>query len=113
MTDEEMAEEYAKLNARQYIHNDGISFCTSEEEVKQAFLAGLKAKYDTCLSAKYDVCLRENTGLKIHNTYVEKKLTKAKELLKWALHSDPEHDGLNEFDAKWAEARQFLEEEEK
>ena len=43
MTDKEKAEEYAKLNARQYIHNDGIGFCTSEEEVKQAFLAGLKA----------------------------------------------------------------------
>ncbi len=44
MTEEELAEEYAKLNARQYIHNDGCGFCTSEEEVKQAFLAGLKAK---------------------------------------------------------------------
>lgn len=43
MTDEEMAEEYAKLNARQYKHNDCIGFCTSKEEVKQAFLAGLKA----------------------------------------------------------------------
>ncbi len=45
MTEEEkLAEEYAKLNARQYIHNDSSDFCTSEEEVKQAFLAGLKAK---------------------------------------------------------------------
>ena len=43
MTDEAKAEEYAKLNARQYIHNDGSGFCTSEEEVKQAHLAGLKA----------------------------------------------------------------------
>lgn len=43
MKDEEMAKEYAKLNARQYKHNDGIGFCTSEEEVQKAFLAGLKA----------------------------------------------------------------------
>lgn len=43
MKDEEMAEEYAKLNARQYKYNDGIGFCTSEEEVEKAFLAGLKA----------------------------------------------------------------------
>ncbi len=34
------------------------------------------------------------------------KLHKAKELLKWALHSDPEHD--EDFDQKWEEAEQFL-----
>jgi len=38
-----MAEAYAKLNARQYRHNDGIGLCTSKEEVKEAYLAGLKA----------------------------------------------------------------------
>ena len=38
------------------------------------------------------------------------QLAKAKELLEWALHSDPEHDDLNEFDAKWAEAKQFIKE---
>ena len=36
----------------------------------------------------------------------EKQLTKAKELLKWALHSDPEHD--EDFEKKWDEAEQFL-----
>ena len=36
------------------------------------------------------------------------KLHKAKELLKWALHSDPEHD--EDFDQKWEEAEQFLKE---
>lgn len=44
MTDKEMAKEYAKLNARQYKHNDGIGFCTSEEEVEDAYLAGLKTE---------------------------------------------------------------------
>ena len=34
--------------------------------------------------------------------------SKAKELLKWALHSDPEHD--EDFDQKWEEAEQFLKE---
>lgn len=32
------------------------------------------------LEKKYESCLKENTGLKIHNTYLEKKLSKAKEL---------------------------------
>lgn len=36
------------------------------------------------------------------------QLTKAKELLKWALHSDPEHD--EDFEKKWSEAEQFLKE---
>ena len=34
---EEEAEKYATLNARQYTHNEGIGFCTSEEEVRQAY----------------------------------------------------------------------------
>ncbi len=33
------------------------------------------------LKEKYDTCLRENTGLKIHNAYVEKKITKAKDYI--------------------------------
>ena len=53
MTDEELAEEYAKLNARQYIHNDGIGFCTSEEEVRQAYLAGLKTGKDMNVSTEW------------------------------------------------------------
>lgn len=40
------------------------------------------------------------------------QLTKAVELLKWALHSDPEHDNLVDFDTKWKEAEQFLKEME-
>lgn len=34
-----------------------------------------------CYKDKYDTCLRENTGLKIHNAYVEKKLDGAKEII--------------------------------
>lgn len=37
---------------------------------------------------------------------LQDQLTKAKELLKWALHSDPEHD--EDFEKKWEEAEQFL-----
>ena len=46
MKDEEMAEEYAKAHIVQYPKRVIISengFCTSEDEVKQGFLAGLKA----------------------------------------------------------------------
>ena len=46
MKDEELAEEYAKAHIVQYPKRVIISengFCTSEDEVKQAFLAGLKA----------------------------------------------------------------------
>lgn len=41
----------------------------------------------------------------------DKQLTKAKNLLKWALHSDPEHD--EDFEKKWKEAEQFLKDLEK
>lgn len=41
----------------------------------------------------------------------KEQLTKAIELLKWALHSDPEHD--EDFEKKWSEAEQFLSDVEK
>lgn len=60
----EMAKEYAKLNARQYNHNDGIGFCTSEEEVEKAYNAGfkeaLKMKVNTTTVS--DAPLRENNN---------------------------------------------------
>ena len=46
---------------------------------------------------------RKNNGL-------SDNLTKAVELLKWALHSDPEHDNLSDFDIKWKQAEQFIKE---
>jgi len=51
---EKEAEEYAKLNARQYIHNDGIGFCTSTEEVKQAYLAGAEPREKRIAELKAD-----------------------------------------------------------
>lgn len=42
-------------------------------------------KENADLKAKYDTCLRENTGLKIHSAYVEKKLANAKEIIKLLL----------------------------
>ena len=48
---------------------------------------------------------------KTENIEMKKQLTKAIELLKWALHSDPEHD--EDFEKKWSEAEQFLSEVEK
>ena len=43
---EKESEEYAMLNARQYIHNDDIDFCTSEEEVRQAYQKGAEFGYN-------------------------------------------------------------------
>ena len=37
------------------------------------------------LQEMYDTCLRENTGLKIHNAYVEKKLTEAERIIREVL----------------------------
>ena len=43
---EKEAEEYAVLNAIQYIHNEDIGFCTSEEEVRQAYQKGAEFGYN-------------------------------------------------------------------
>lgn len=67
---EEEAEEYAKLNARQYIHNDGIGFCTSEEEVKQAFLAGPKAGKDMNAPIKWHDLRKDPTDVPKENVTV-------------------------------------------
>lgn len=48
---------------------------------------------------------KENSELRVN-------LHKAKEFLKWALHSDPEHDDLVDFDTKYNECEQFLKEEQ-
>lgn len=48
---------------------------SSEEYGKDAFHAYLR------LEKKYDTRLRENTGLKIHNAYVEKKLIEGREVV--------------------------------
>ena len=43
---EKEAQEYTCLNARQYIHNDAIGFCTSQEEVRQAYQNGAELGYN-------------------------------------------------------------------
>ena len=64
------------------------------------------------LKTKYDTRLRENTGLKIHNAYVEKKLAEAKYMLNefmWiskAGDEDFEHD----YSELIEEAEKFIEE---
>lgn len=67
-----------------------------------------------CYKEKYDKCLRENTGLKIHNAYVEKKLTKAKEIIKKLSDAYKYVIRFEEYADKkvLAEAEQFLEEKE-
>lgn len=43
MTDEEKAEQYVKENGKVYYHSNGEPMFTREEDLKFAFLAGLKA----------------------------------------------------------------------
>ena len=75
----------------------------------------------TTLQERIEKLEKENSELdmkrkaerQIFQGIVEKKneqLTKAVELLKWALHSDPEHDDLTDFDTKWKETEQFIKE---
>jgi len=59
-------------------------------------------------------CIKCESGYyQLGETEKDDQLTKATKLLKWALHSDPEHDNLVDFDTKWKEAEQFLKEIEK
>ena len=57
--------------------------------------------------------VEQMADLESKNAELKDQLTKAIELLKWALHSDPEHDNLDDFDTKWKEAEQFIKEIEK
>lgn len=69
------------------------------------------------LQEKYDTCLRENTGLKIHSAYVEKKFIKAKEIIKKlkALYFSPieTKDDIKRQDEILEEAEQFISEVKK
>jgi len=67
--------------------------------------AGLRARINSINSLTPE--LEKRSKLK------NQQLTEAIELLKWALHSDPEHDNLDDFDTKWKEAEQFIKEIEK
>ena len=71
---EKEAEEYAVLNARQYIHNEDIGFCTSEEEVRQAYQKGAEFGYN---KAKREL-EKENAELKEKVSYLEDNLRVAR-----------------------------------
>ena len=82
---EKEAQEYTCLNARQYIHNDAIGFCTNQEEVRQAYQNGADFGYNKC----------------------REQLTKAKELIKEMLSILPKEniEGVYEITE---EAEQFI-----
>ena len=63
------------------------------------------------LEKESDVLRESYSNSEMNLNYATNQLTKAKKLLKWALHSDPEHD--EDFDQKWEEAEQFISEVEK
>lgn len=97
---------------------------TCVESVRQAYIMGAepREKHITELekeNAELKEKLKPENCLKLlakegyikftcENGNEHDQLTKAKELLKWALHSDPEHD--EDFEQKWEEAEQFLSE---
>lgn len=129
MTKEERAEEWIKQNCCECcVNKDDCDAGTIDCFAKQAFIAGyetmeaynetqelldkqIEATYkvveeNNALKAKYDTRLRENTGLKIHNAYVEKKLAEAKDIIRELLNFDIFPDvGIKR------QAEQFLEEE--
>ena len=73
---EKEAEEYAVLNARQYIHNEDIGFCTSEEEVRQAYQKGAEFGYNK--ANKIKSLEEENAELKEKVSYLEDNLRVAR-----------------------------------
>ena len=124
---EKESEEYAVLNARQYIHNEDIGFCTSEEEVRQAYQKCAEFGYnkekreleeenaelkEQCLIlADCDTCY---SPCKNDNVEMKKQLTKAKEIIGNLLGLLPDevlyHDFYNR--AYVAPAEQFISEVE-
>lgn len=94
---EDMAEEYFENVC---LHSYADTEEQLREDVVAAFLAGFKA----CAKARLNITTISDNLIK------DEQFTKAIELLKWALHSDPEHDNLDDFDTKWKEAEQFLKE---
>ena len=92
---EKEAEEYAMLNARQYIHNEDIGFCTSEEEVREAYQKGAEFGYNKAkreleeenaeLKEQCSILADCNTchsTCKNENIKMKKQLTIAKKIIK-------------------------------
>ena len=122
--DEKMAEEYEE-NA-EYIEIDDYGHKVyGSLDIEQAFLEAIRKGsqldkvYDTSenkwvnrhseLEKKYDTRLRENTGLKIHNSFIEKKLSEAKEIIQRILRDIPNRMWYTDETIKQAE--QFLKED--
>lgn len=122
-----MTKEELKKEAEEWIkdYKDHSGLCGSYmfvnydyNSMQKAYLAGVKPREKRIAELekeyaslkglrKYELNVAK---LEIEKLEKENKaLIKAKELLKWALHSDPEHD--EDFDQKWEEAEQFLKQE--
>lgn len=88
MTDEEMAEQYVKevgFRSGMFGELDDITSSEANKEIKQAYLAGLKAGRDTAETDLATVAYMQ--GAESQKKKSEKQLTKAKEIIKLLLHS--------------------------
>lgn len=99
------------LSCKDCPDNKGGYICQKEYEdkclaQKIQYIKELKEENKE-LKVKYDTCLRENTGLKIHSAYVEKKLPEAKELIRTLLRVTYGEGWNYSLDVK-VKAEQFL-----
>lgn len=84
---------YYKFNHGEYT----VEYEDLEPFMQIAFEAGYKEKVveleaeNEELKVKCDTYLRENTGLKIHSSYIEKKLTYAKTIIQDLLDNSDEY----------------------
>ena len=111
---EEKAKDYTENKERQIAYECGFLDGAGPREKR---IADLEHEVELWKKASEDNSYKafqlqeENKSLtNIKNIYIG-DLLKAKDLLKWALHSDPEHE--EDFEKKWSEAEQFLSEVEK
>lgn len=85
-----------------------VEFAQSETALLSKHILELQTT-NGALTDRVNELEKENKSLEsIKNIYIG-DLLKAKELLKWALHSDPEHD--EDFEQKWQEAEAFINKE--
>lgn len=104
MTDiKDRAREYLRGQTR--LNGGGLFHCNILNLV-----LGFAEKETKELKEQADKWLRENTGLKIHSAYVEKKLTNAEEIIKALMKSVPYGAGKMATEA-YDKAEQFLKEE--
>lgn len=113
MTDEEMAEKYAKGLCKtckvDVCRYSKIKTCTTKESLKQAYLAGLKdCKHDNKSCPNDESCVHYNKW----EEYKNQQLTKAKELIKEMLSILPK-ENIEDIYEITEEAEQFINEVEK